>query len=217
MRLQPAEEFLNKRYHRLLITHDMGFNKVLAKRRILAICDCGDIREYSLGNLKNGSTKSCGCHLNDLCVERLTKHGLRYHPLYTIWRNIKRRCYKETSKRYADYGGRGIKMCEEWKNSVVVFYDWCISNGWEQGLDMDRENNDGDYDPGNCRFVTRKVGNSNKRSNIWIEYNGRKMIASDWARELGLNYGVITRRLKKGYPIHEVLYTGNFMGKKSRK
>ena len=91
------------------------------------------------------------------------KHGLRYHKLYTIWKNMKIRCHNQNSSDYWDYGGRGIRVCIRWKDNFVRFYNWAMANGWEEGLQIDRRDNDGNYHPDNCRFVTSKVNANNRR------------------------------------------------------
>ena len=94
--------------------------------------------------------------------EKKTKHGLSRHRLYGVWRGMKLRCYNEKHEGYKNYGGRGIQVCDEWKSDFASFYEFCISKGWQKGLEIDRINNDGDYKPDNCRFVTPKENNQNK-------------------------------------------------------
>lgn len=95
------------------------------------------------------------------------KHGLRHHPLYQIWAGIKQRCYNKNSQYHHNYGGRGIAVCPEWVNAPKAFIEWCEANGYKNGLDIDRVNNDLGYSPENCRFVSRKVNNRNSRSAKW--------------------------------------------------
>lgn len=91
------------------------------------------------------------------------KHGLSKHPLYTVWNNMKTRCYKEYHKEYKYWGGRGINICDEWKENFYCFYKWAMTNGYKQGLQVDRINNDGNYSPENCRFVSGRINSLNKR------------------------------------------------------
>ena len=91
------------------------------------------------------------------------KHGLYNHKLYKVWQNMRRRCYYSKLINYQDYGGRGIRVSIRWKNNFVRFYKWAIKNGWQEGLQIDRINNDGNYHPNNCRFVTRKINMNNRR------------------------------------------------------
>ena len=91
------------------------------------------------------------------------KHGLSKNPIYDVWHNMKNRCLNPKNKRYDDYGGRGIAICDEWMDDLIVFVDWCNNNGYEQGLDLDRIDNDGNYEPKNCRFVTHQINQCNQR------------------------------------------------------
>lgn len=91
------------------------------------------------------------------------KHGLTGHPLYSVWNGMKRRCTNNKDQAYYNYGGRGISVCDEW-HGFLPFYNWAINNGWEKGLTIDRKENDGNYEPDNCRFVTRLVQASNRRN-----------------------------------------------------
>lgn len=103
------------------------------------------------------------------------KHGLWKHPLFTVWTGMKDRCGNENSKLYKDYGGRGIGVCVEWMFDFKCFYDWATENGWRNGLELDRRDNNGMYSPNNCRFVTDKINSNNRRSTLYVEYNGEKM------------------------------------------
>ena len=94
---------------------------------------------------------------------KLECHGYYYHPLYKVWISMIQRITNENHKFYKNYGGRGIIICEEWDQSAKVFIEWALSNGWKKGLHFDREDNDGNYEPGNCRFVTRYESNLNRR------------------------------------------------------
>lgn len=120
-------------------------------------CDCGKTTVVRETYLKNGHTKSCGCIRSDRMKysNPRTTHGLRGHRLNSIWRGMKTRCYNEKSFGYSNYGGRGIIICDEWKNDFKVFYDWAIKNGYKDGLTIDRINNDGNYEPNNCQWITK--------------------------------------------------------------
>lgn len=122
-------------------------------------CECGNTTTVA-GKSLRGSTKSCGC----LAIETWSTHGLSKHPLYTVWINIVRRCENEDYEAYQNYGGRGIKVCSEWRNSFETFYNWAIINGYRNGLSIDRIDNNSGYFPENCRFATYTVQNRNKRS-----------------------------------------------------
>ena len=107
-------------------------------------------------------------------VKEHTEHGCSREPLYTVWKGMIRRCYNETAKDYPRYGGRGIKVCTEWQN-VEAFVEWCIYNGWKKGLQLDRKDNNKDYCPSNCRFVSRKENMNNRRNTI--KFNGESLVS----------------------------------------
>lgn len=133
-------------------------------------CDCGNSKIVRQANLWHGNTKSCGCLRHELFLKRnIGKtnvsyvHGFHKHPLYQVWQNFKQRCCNPKNPGYKHYGGRGIKVCASWMNDPEKFMKWGLANGWEKGLVIDRENNDGNYSPRNCRFVTWKVSSNNQR------------------------------------------------------
>jgi hypothetical protein len=135
-------------------------------RRFLCQCDCGRQVIVRLGALTFGSTKSCGCWRKEVSVRlgQATKtHGYSKHKVYKLWFEILRRCYNPKCIRYKDYGGRGIEVCKSWRRNQMAFVKWALNHGWEKGLQIDRRNNNGNYTPRNCRFVTPKVQAMNRR------------------------------------------------------
>lgn len=122
-------------------------------RRFLCECICGNERIVLLDNLISGKTKSCGC-LSVIKNKQRATHGLSHHPLYSVWCGMKRRCNNPNEEKYPRYGGRGIKVCKEWKEDFKKFYDWAIENGYKKGLQIDRIDNDGNYEPSNCKWET---------------------------------------------------------------
>lgn len=117
--------------------------------------------------------------------------------LYNVWIGIKKRCYSVNDKYYDRYGGRGIKMCDEWRNNFELFYHWALKNGWQKGLHIDRIENDGNYSPENCRCVTNAMNQKNRRNNIKITFNNKVMILSDVARLKGINIRTLWDRIFK--------------------
>ena len=160
-------------------------------------CDCGNEIIANVGNLKNGHTKSCGCLRVDRCKTNFTKHGLEHTRLYGIWSDMRLRCYDEKNIAYHRYGGRGITICDEWKNDVKAFYDWATANGYKDSLTIDRIDNDGNYCPENCRWATIKEQASNRRSNILVTHNGKTQTMKKWANEVGTPYKVVWARMQK--------------------
>ena len=123
------------------------------------ICECGNAHTVRSDCLKCGFVKSCGC-MNT--TDRMKPDSIKKHRLYSIYWGMRQRCYNNKQKHYDRYGGRGITVCDEWLNDFKAFYDWAMTNGYRDDLTIDRINNDGNYEPSNCRWVTMKEQNSNK-------------------------------------------------------
>lgn len=115
------------------------------------------------------------------------------------------RCHYPTTHGYERYGGRGIKICEEWINNPDSFYDWAINNGYKKGLTLDRIDVNGNYEPSNCRWVTKEVQDNNRRNNRKITYNGETKTLSQWARKYNINIVTLSDRLKSGKTMSEAL------------
>lgn len=156
---------LGNEYGKWVVIDDLIYWKPGDKRFVLCECNCKErsIRLVGLTDLKNGKSHSCGCYNIEKIKERMTTHGYCYHPLYNIWTLMKKRCYNENDEYYYVYGGRGIKVCDEWLHNPEIFIEWALDNGWSKGLQIDRENNDGNYEPSNCRFATNQINVLNMR------------------------------------------------------
>ena len=143
------------------------------------VCDCGNTVVVIGKNLISGNTTSCGCMSSRHTIgPRSTTHHISdKHPIYLAWVGMKERCYNLNNPRYSDYGERGIYVCDKWLHDFSSFYDWSLKNGFQKGLSIDRVNNDGPYAPWNCRWATIQQQNHNRRSNIYIEYNGETLVS----------------------------------------
>lgn len=172
-------DLAGRRFGRLLVLERAEDHITKSGKRIKrwkCLCDCGNETIVRYGNLKNSKTNSCGCLHKEVVGGLNRKHGLsgKCGRIYSLWKSIKYRCYCKTSRDYPNYGGRGIVMCDEWKEDFQSFYEWAISNGYveektEKGvniLTIDRIDVDGNYEPSNCRFVTNSVQARNKRNTI---------------------------------------------------
>lgn len=165
----------------------------------LCKCDCGNETVVVGQKLRTGHTKSCGCIVYEQ-KPRLT-HGMTSTPLFTRWIGMKSRCNNPKNKKYNRYGGRGIKVCDEWENDFMAFYNWAISNGFEESLSIDRIDNNKGYSPDNCRWATPRQQANNTRRNIIVERDGEKVTLSDLCRNLGLNYRLVLSRIESGMTV----------------
>ena len=124
----------------------------------------------------------------------VTKHGLSDKRIYNVWRSMLQRCYYKNNDNYKWYGGRGIRVCEEWSESVSAFADWAYANGYNDSLSIDRIDTDGDYCPENCRFVPMKDQARNRRKNATITCFGKTQTIAAWAEEIGVDSKALYRR-----------------------
>lgn len=122
-------------------------------------------------------------------------HGGTGTRLYVIWRNMKARCTKSYAAKYKNYGGRGISICNEWLNDFETFRNWSLSNGYSDDLTLDRIDNNGNYEPNNCRWVSNSEQQHNKRTNRMITFHGETKTLTQWAREKGLSVKSLETRL----------------------
>lgn len=156
----------------------------------LCICDCGNEVKASSEHLKSNHTKSCGCLNKERISSVNYKNGLCKTKLYYSYYNMCNRCNREDNYEYSDYGGRGIKVCEEWqgKDGFINFANWSFDNGYDENLTLDRIDNSKGYCPDNCRWVDRFVQGNNKRNNRFIKINGEIGTVANMARKFDVDY-----------------------------
>lgn len=198
-------DLTGQRYGKLTVI-DRAENKS-EKTRWLCKCDCGKTTVAYSNNLIRGKHTSCGCVRNERVANLNKSHGLSNTRLFRIWKDVKRRCYKDTRPCYDNYGGRGILMCEEWKNDFQAFYEWSMANGYSDNLSIDRIDNNGNYEPLNCRWVDEKIQANNRRCIKPIEYNGEVHSVAEWAKIKDMKPSTLYYRLSEGWSIEKALET----------
>ena len=157
-----ASNLIGQHYGRLSVI-ERAANSGAGQTRWLCRCTCGNEKVIFASAIVRGLTKSCGCLNNEVRGKASVTHGLRKHPLYGVWNDMKCRCRNKTHHKHEYYGARGITVCDEWLNDFQAFYLWAMANGYGPGLEIDRRNNDLGYSPDNCRLATRTEQNRNRR------------------------------------------------------
>lgn len=157
-------ELLGRKINHLLVRFIHGKNKH-GHTMLNCLCDCGKSTVVSIGDIVRNHTKSCGCL-------QTIRDNLSSTKIYNVWSHMIKRCYNKKTINFNIYGGRGIKVCSQWKESFIKFYKWSIENNYKEGLCIDRIDNDGDYTPENCRYTTKRINNINKSMSRFYIING---------------------------------------------
>lgn len=202
-----AKDIRGQRFGRLVALEAVGRDKqgyVLWKCK----CDCGNEKIASIKYLGRG-TCSCGCYSKEVHNSVRTKHGKRYTRLYKVHTSMIQRCTNPNAHGYENYGGRGIKVCDEWKE-YSSFEKWAKENGYDETAKhgkctLDRIDTNGNYEPDNCRFVNMQVQQRNRRSNHLIAFNGETHCLKEWAEIIGISYGTLCKRIAYGWSIERAL------------
>ena len=222
------EDLTGQRFGRLVVivrepnkTLSSGKKKTMWK----CACDCGQEAVVRAECLKSGYTKSCGCLSNEMFHKMITKHGHCKERLYSIWQAIRQRCLNPNDAEYKSYGGRGISVCDEWSD-YLAFRSWAYSSGYDENAPyractIDRIDNDGNYEPSNCRWVNMDAQMRNKSNHRNITYKGVTKPLVVWAEDLGLSASLLDNRIRRGWSIEETLtipkLPNNKYGKSYRK
>lgn len=161
----------------------------------LCKCDCGNEKVVYRGSLTSGDIISCGCYRDEHKSEFGLKHGYSNDKMYIKWSGMVERCTNPNAKNYERYGGRGISVCEDWRNHPESFIEWAYSNGYEEGLTLERINNDEGYYPENCKWATHREQQSNTRRNHNVTRNDVTHSIAEWSRLTGVNHETLRYRV----------------------
>lgn len=198
---------IGQKFGRLTVIKDSGERKDANGYKGTVLwhckCECGGEINVRSDSLTSGMTRSCGCLQYENGLASRT-HGQSNSRIYSIYQNMKDRCYNPNNERYRRYGGRGISICDEWLNDFEEFYSWAMKNGYKDDLSIDRIDNDGNYEPANCRWATHIIQANNKSTNVHLFYKGEEYTRAELSRELGIDYETFRRKLKQGFSINDI-------------
>lgn len=177
------------------------------KSRWLCKCTCGNTKVVCGADLRSGDTKSCGCWEHESKTTRSRTHGGTGSVLYRRWVAMRKRCNNPHNREYDRYGGRGIKVCDEWQD-YAVFKEWALSHGYSPELSLDRIDVNGNYCPENCRFVDMTTRARNRTNNIFVEYHGKRYTLPELVELTGIHYSTLYQRVKRGFSIEDIVGVG---------
>jgi hypothetical protein len=200
-------DLVGQKFTMLTVTERLGKTKD-GHYLFKCICDCGNEKVIEGRLIKKGAVTSCGCRKLEITKEVMSTHGLSSSRIYATYNHMKLRCYHTENKAYHHYGGRGIKICDEWlgENGFINFYNWSMENGYTEKLSIDRIDNNGNYEPNNCRWVTMTEQANNKRTNLYFTYNGETKTLTEWCNKLGLKYDPVRKRIvDSGYSFEKAI------------
>lgn len=192
-------DLVGKKFNMLTVVERVG--KTPEHRYLFrCICDCGEEKVAEGREIKRGKIMSCGRHNAEKVSEANTTHGMTGERIYNIYLNMKGRCSNSNNQAYVRYGGRGISVCDEWtdkENGFTNFLTWSLSNGYKEDLSIDRIDNNGNYEPANCRWTTNKVQQNNRGCSLLFTYNDETKPLTVWCEELNLKYDSVWKRINK--------------------
>ena len=191
-------DLTGKRFGRLVVigVDDRGTRKTYYNCQ----CDCGNVKSVRADSLLCGAIRSCGCMKKEqdrINLEANHSHRQSGTRLYQIWQGMKRRCHNPHDTRYDRYGGRGIIVCDEWRENFQAFYDWAVQNGYDETLTIDRIDNDGNYCPDNCRWSSKEEQARNRSSNINITIGNATKTLTEWCEIFQVDYKMVVARYKR--------------------
>lgn len=201
---KEVKDLIGRKFGRLTVISCKG-KANNGKYQWECICDCGKIVTVKGNSLTTGHTKSCGCFELETKKSVNTTHGLRHHPLYHVWLNMKHRCYNLKDSHYIYYGGKGIVVCDEWLNSFEAFYNWSINNGYSKGMSIDRIDNSLNYCPTNCRYIPIEKQSSNRTTNHKILYKDKIYTIAELSRLLNIKSSTLYSQIRRNGRINILL------------
>ena len=194
---QKNQEMIGKKFGKLTVVSEMDEKGRQGNTLYSCMCDCGKVKQALGVELRRGGIKSCGACNRDAIRERGVV--LYKDRIYRIWDAMKQRCYNPNNLAYHNYGGRGVGICSEWRHNYLAFLRWSNSNGYAEKLEIDRIDNDGDYEPSNCKWSTHTEQQRNRRDNLYITINGVTKCLQEWSIDSGINHGTLQRRYSVGW------------------
>lgn len=203
------KDISNQRFGKLVAQEYLGLKQISKDGRRascwLCKCDCGNTTEVTYHNLISGHTKSCGCLHKEVVSKNSYRHGDSRTILYRRYIGMKDRCYNQNATEYDQYGGRGIRVCDEWFNDYTSFKRWSLDNGFRKELSIDRINVNGNYEPKNCRWATTKEQAENRQNNHIVRYNGKEYILTRIASEHNICVNTFRYRLEMGWDADKII------------
>lgn len=194
--MQP-KDLTGQKFGRLLVLNkapSVKYKSGGVKSMWACLCDCGNATTVAGASLTRGVSTSCGCYRSEYVAKKSTTHGATGTKALSVWKNMMRRCFSPTTDTYKHYGGRGITVCERWRK----FENFLADMGQPpSGYTLERVDNNGNYEPANCRWATNKEQRSNRRVSLYVEHDGVKMLASEYADLLGIPRSTVYARLRK--------------------
>lgn len=206
MRKSQLIDLTGKRFGRWLVIERSPNRKKAVMW--LCRCDCGTEKVVHGTSLKSGVSTMCR-----KCSDHSHKprfHGLTHHPLYRVWQRIKSSTTNPNHQDYEWYGGKGVRVCEEWFNDFTKFYEWSIANGYQPGLTIDRIEVNGNYEPSNCRWVPFKAQTLNRTDNTYLTHDGITRTIKEWSQITGIKPSTLYARARKGWPPDKILSTQSY-------
>lgn len=201
----------NDRYGRLVIVEEVEPKERpngAKRRRVSCLCDCGEFTTVTLESLTSKTTTSCGCFQKECMANAWRKnvtHGRSYTKEHKQWDSMKQRCLNPNHEFFHHYGGRGIRVCDSWLESFENFF--ADMGECPEGLTLDRRENEGNYEPSNCRWATRGEQSCNRRGLVILTLGDDSMCIAEWACRIGMHEDTLRRRIKTGWTVEEALTT----------